>query len=71
MKTEKYVVSNNQRCESDKYCYELSCENCHAKNFLHIKKGVSVQEVLRDFPKCNHCGCTIANESTWNIPKGL
>ena len=66
---ESYRISNCPVCGNDEYCKEICCSNCHKTNYLHIKKGVSVETVFSDRPVCQYCGCGVASDKTWNLPK--
>jgi len=69
MAKEKYHISNHSVCGNDEYCYEIYCQNCHKTNYLHIKKGTSVNSIFSERPKCQYCGCVAIDDKTWNIPK--
>lgn len=44
----------------DNYSFTKKCSNCERKNYLSIKKGVTVKGFLeQENIKCDFCGCEL------------
>jgi len=48
--------------EKEFYSFVKECDNCGYKNTLRIKKGIKVNDFLKEGKDCFNCGCKLELE---------